>query len=187
MFNKARPIKLIGRPRVALFTVALFAAFAAVAVPGTGRVLQADHGAEESHDSTLSAHGEASHSDVFSAHGDASHLGHLLGTRRRLTLRRLLRARRRFPPGHLLNTRRRVSLRCLLHPRGYVNRCVNDIRRRPSQPLIQWRFHPHTVHRDRVLCLPIDTKKYGSHGQSIWMHLGLSRLQRAAEATDLPS
>ena len=35
--------------------------------------------------------------------------------------------------------------------RGYVNRCVNDIRRRPSQPLIQWRFHPHTVHRDRRL------------------------------------
>ena len=30
-------------------------------------------------------------------------------------------------------------------------RCVNDIRRRPSQPLIQWRFHPHTVHRDRRL------------------------------------
>ena len=70
---------------------------------------------------------------------------------------------------------------------GYVNRCVNDIRRRPSQPLIQWRFHPHTVHRGRVLCLPIDTKKYGSHGQSIWMHLRLSRLQRAAETTDLPS
>ena len=38
------------------------------------------------------------------------------------------------------------------HPeRGYVNRCVNDIRRRPSQPLIQWRFHPHTVHRGRRL------------------------------------
>ena len=37
------------------------------------------------------------------------------------------------------------------HQRGYVNRCVNDIRRRPSQPLIQWRFHPHTVHRDRRL------------------------------------
>ncbi len=37
------------------------------------------------------------------------------------------------------------------HARGYVNRCVNDIRRRPSQPLIQWRFHPHTVHRDRRL------------------------------------
>ena len=35
--------------------------------------------------------------------------------------------------------------------RGYVNRCVNDIRRRPSQPLIQWRFHPHTVHLDRRL------------------------------------
>ena len=34
---------------------------------------------------------------------------------------------------------------------GYVNRCVNVIRRRPSQPLIQWRFHPHTVHRDRRL------------------------------------
>ena len=34
---------------------------------------------------------------------------------------------------------------------GYVKRCVNDIRRRPSQPLIQWRFHPHTVHRDRRL------------------------------------
>ena len=32
---------------------------------------------------------------------------------------------------------------------GYVNRCVNDIR--PSQPLIQWRFHPHTVHRGRRL------------------------------------
>ena len=30
-------------------------------------------------------------------------------------------------------------------------------------------------------------KKYGSHGQSIWMHLRLSRLQRAAETTDLPS
>ena len=29
--------------------------------------------------------------------------------------------------------------------------CVNDIRRRPSQPLIQWRFHPHTVHRGRRL------------------------------------
>ena len=35
--------------------------------------------------------------------------------------------------------------------RGYVNRCVNGIRRRPSQPLIQWRFHPHTVHRGRRL------------------------------------
>ena len=35
--------------------------------------------------------------------------------------------------------------------RGYVNRCVNVIRRRPSQPLIQWRFHPHTVHLDRRL------------------------------------
>ena len=35
--------------------------------------------------------------------------------------------------------------------RGYVNRCVTDIRRRPSQPLIQWRFHPHTVHRGRRL------------------------------------
>ena len=34
---------------------------------------------------------------------------------------------------------------------GYVNRCVNDIRRRPFQPLIQWRFHPHTVHRGRRL------------------------------------
>ena len=39
----------------------------------------------------------------------------------------------------------------LADERGYVNRCVNDIRRRPSQPLIQWRFHPHTVHRDRRL------------------------------------
>ena len=38
-----------------------------------------------------------------------------------------------------------------MDPGGYVNRCVNDIRRRPSQPLIQWRFHPHTVHRDRRL------------------------------------
>ena len=38
-----------------------------------------------------------------------------------------------------------------LETRGYVNRCVNVIRRRPSQPLIQWRFHPHTVHLDRRL------------------------------------
>ena len=37
------------------------------------------------------------------------------------------------------------------HYGGYVNRCVNVIRRRPSQPLIQWRFHPHTVHRGRRL------------------------------------
>ena len=35
--------------------------------------------------------------------------------------------------------------------RGYVNRCVNDIRRRPSQPLIQWRFHPRIERRDRRL------------------------------------
>ena len=43
--------------------------------------------------------------------------------------------------------------RCLIEGMigGYVNRCVNDIRRRPSQPLIQWRFHPHTVHRGRRL------------------------------------
>ena len=34
---------------------------------------------------------------------------------------------------------------------GYVNRCVNNIRRRPSLSLIQWRFHPHTVHLDRRL------------------------------------
>ena len=34
---------------------------------------------------------------------------------------------------------------------GYVNRCVNDIRRRPSQPLIQWRFHPRIERRDRHL------------------------------------
>ena len=33
----------------------------------------------------------------------------------------------------------------------FINRCVNDIRRRPSQPLIQWRFHPHSVHRGRRL------------------------------------
>ena len=65
--------------------------------------------------------------------------------------------------------------------RGYVNRCVNDIRRRPSQPLIQWRFHPHTVHRGRVLRLPINTKRYGSHGQSIWMQLRLNRWQQPAE------
>ena len=32
--------------------------------------------------------------------------------------------------------------------------------------------------RDRVLCLPINTEKYGSHGQSIWMQLGLNRLSR---------
>ncbi len=34
---------------------------------------------------------------------------------------------------------------------GYVNRCVNDIRRRPSQPLIQWRFHRRIERRDRRL------------------------------------
>ena len=27
--------------------------------------------------------------------------------------------------------------------------------------------------RDRVLCLPINTKGYGSHGRSIWMQLGV--------------
>ncbi len=35
--------------------------------------------------------------------------------------------------------------------RGYVNRCVNDIRRRPSQPLAQRRFHPRIECRDRRL------------------------------------
>ena len=30
----------------------------------------------------------------------------------------------------------RVAARAERTPRGYVNRCVNDIRRRPSQPLI---------------------------------------------------
>ena len=45
----------------------------------------------------------------------------------------------------------RGSMASLVGAGGYVNRCVNDIRRRPSQPLIQWRFHPHTVHRDRRL------------------------------------
>ena len=34
---------------------------------------------------------------------------------------------------------------------GYVNRCVNDIRRRPSQPLPQRRFHRHIERRDRRL------------------------------------
>ena len=34
---------------------------------------------------------------------------------------------------------------------GYVNRCVNDIRRRPSQPLAQRRFHPRIECRDRRL------------------------------------
>ena len=32
----------------------------------------------------------------------------------------------------------RDSVRDATRLRGYVNRCVNDIRRRPSQPLIQW-------------------------------------------------
>ena len=44
-----------------------------------------------------------------------------------------------------------VENRPTIVSRGYVNRCVNDIRRQPSQPLIQWRFHPHTVHRGRRL------------------------------------
>ena len=34
---------------------------------------------------------------------------------------------------------------------GYVNRCVNDIRRRPSQPLPQRRFHRHIERGDRRL------------------------------------
>ena len=49
----------------------------------------------------------------------------------------------------VLSKRRQVAFSTDLG--GYVNRCVNDIRRRPSQPLIQWRFHPHTVHRGRRL------------------------------------
>ena len=35
--------------------------------------------------------------------------------------------------------------------RGYVNRCVNDIRRRPSQPLSQRRSHLRIERRDRRL------------------------------------
>ena len=35
--------------------------------------------------------------------------------------------------------------------RGYVNRCVNDIRRRPSQPLSQRRSHPRIERLDRRL------------------------------------
>ena len=35
--------------------------------------------------------------------------------------------------------------------------------------------------RDRVLRLPINTKRYGSHGQSIWMQLRLNRWQQPAE------
>ena len=54
----------------------------------------------------------------------------------------------RLPANEVLQRHIRHLLK--LH-RGYVNRCVNDIRRRPSQPLIQWRFHPHTVHRGRRL------------------------------------
>ena len=34
---------------------------------------------------------------------------------------------------------------------GYVNRCVTDIRRRPSQPLSQRRSHPRIERRDRRL------------------------------------
>ena len=42
--------------------------------------------------------------------------------------------------------------------------------------------------RDGVLCLPINTKKYGSHGQSIWMRPRLHRFQQAAEVqTSHPS
>ena len=41
--------------------------------------------------------------------------------------------------------------------------------------------------RDRVLCLPIDRKRCGSRGQSIWNRLELNRCQHAAEATDVPS
>ena len=39
----------------------------------------------------------------------------------------------------------------LRSPGGYVNRCVNDIRRRPSQPLSQRRSHPRIERRDRRL------------------------------------
>ena len=35
--------------------------------------------------------------------------------------------------------------------------------------------------RNGVLCLPINTKRYGSHGQSIWMQLRLNRWQQPAE------
>ena len=41
--------------------------------------------------------------------------------------------------------------RWLAEEGGYVNRCVNDIRRRPSQPLAQRRFHPRIECRDRRL------------------------------------
>ena len=65
--------------------------------------------------------------------------------RRSIQQRGMQNARRRNCIERHTRTRRtRIAV-------GYVNRCVNDIRRRPSQPLIQWRFHPHTVHRGRRL------------------------------------
>ena len=39
----------------------------------------------------------------------------------------------------------------------------------------------------RFLCLPINTNKYVSHGQSIWMYLMLNRWPQSTETTDLPS
>ena len=36
--------------------------------------------------------------------------------------------------------------------------------------------------RDEVLCLPINRKKYGSHGWPIWMQQGLDKLQQAMES-----
>ena len=49
-----------------------------------------------------------------------------------------------------LNRRKHTCANCA-SPRGYVNRCVNDIRRRPSQPLSQRRSHPRIERRDRCL------------------------------------
>ena len=66
-------------------------------------------------------------------------------------LRSYLSSREVQEPLHHLGVHLVLSVGLVLPIRGYVNRCVNDIRRRPSQPLIQWRFHPHTVHRDRRL------------------------------------
>ena len=43
------------------------------------------------------------------------------------------------------------GIEVVLSEGGYVNRCVNDIRRRPSQPLSQRRSHPRIERRDRRL------------------------------------
>ena len=67
-----------------------------------------------------------------------------------------------------------------------VARILGDGRRQRTRVFSE--LQSHYLFDDRVLRLPINTKKYGSHGQSIWMQLRLHRHNRLRrlQATSTP-